>query len=186
VKRSPVLFLASLALFVAVGASSFAQSKNLAVTTSKPVVDGVVNTNEYSFSQDFGQMTVYVNRTADTLSIAVVGATKGWVALGLGSLRMDGATIFMGFVDSAGKVSFKPQAGQGHTHQDVGQDVQSTIISSAMKEAGGKTTLEIALKPASYIKTGQKEIDIIYAQGNEDSFVPRHMYRGSLAVKLAS
>jgi hypothetical protein len=185
VKRSSRLISVLLVLFVFVGAASFAQVKTLSVTTNKTVVDGVVNPNEYSVSQDFGQMSLYVNRTADALSVAVVGSTTGWVAIGLGSLRMDGSTILMGYVDAAGKVAFKPQAGQGHTHQDAGQDVQSTVISYAIKEAGGKTTLEVALKPSAYIKTGQSELDLIYAQGNEDSFTPKHMFRGAVAIKLA-
>jgi len=185
VKRFSSAFTVLLALFVTVGTVSFAQTKTVAITTNQTTVDGVVNAAEYSFSQDFGQMTVYVNRTADALYLAVVGTTKGWVAIGLGSLRMDGSTIFMGYVDSKGKVSFKPQEGQGHTHLDAGQTVESTVISSAMKEDGGKTTLEVALKPASYIKAGQTELDLIYAQGSDDSFTPRHMFRGSLALKLA-
>lgn len=184
-KRFSLISAAILVLFVIVGASSFAQAKTLAITTNKTVVDGVVNAAEYSFTQDFGQMTVYANRTADALYLAVVGNTKGWVALGLGSMRMDGSTILMGFVDASGKVQFKPQAGQGHTHKDAGQDVQSTIISYAMKLVDGKTTLEVALKPSSYIKAGQTELDVIYAQGTEASFVPRHMFRGALAIKLA-
>lgn len=184
-KRFSLLFSTILVLLFIVGASSFGQAKTLAVTTNKTVVDGVVNPDEYSFTQDFGQMTLYANRTADALYLAVVGNTKGWVAIGIGSLRMDGSTILMGFVDASGNVQFKPQAGQGHTHKDVGQDVQSTIISYAMKQVNGKTTLEVALKPSAYIKAGQTELDIIYAQGSQASFLPRHMFRGSLAIKLA-
>jgi hypothetical protein len=167
------------------GATAFGQAKNLAVTTNKTVVDGVVKPDEYSYSQDFGQLSLYVNRTADALSIGVVGVTTGWVAVGLGSLKMDGSTIFMGFVTPDGKVQFKPQAGSGHSHKDSDQSAADTVLSYALKEAGGKTTLEIALKPDAYIKAGQSSLSVIYAQGTEDSFTPRHMFRGAVSVPVA-
>jgi hypothetical protein len=179
-----VLILCSLVL-VLVGGLSFGQDKTLAVTTNATVVDGVVNPDEYSFSQDFGKLALYVNRTADALYIGAVGVTTGWVAVGLGSLRMDGSTIFMGFVGADGKVQFKTQAGKGHQHMDADTTVADTIISYAMKEAGGKTTLEIALKPTAYITQGQASLDLIWAEGAEDSFTPRHMSRGALSLTLA-
>jgi hypothetical protein len=171
----------ALALF-ATGGAVFAQS--LATTTTKPVVDGVVNTGEYSFSKDYGSLVLHVNRTADSLTVAVVGTTKGWVAFGLGSQKMDGATIFIGFVQADGKVQFKPQAGRGHVHRDTTAEVAATIVKSAMAEKDGKTTLEVELKPASYIAAGAKQLDMIYAQGSDDSFVPGHMVRGSLGLAL--
>jgi hypothetical protein len=170
---------------MALGTAAFGQSKALATTTNKTVVDGMVNPSEYSFSQDFGELSLYANRTADALYLGLVGNTTGWVSVGLGSLKMDGATIFIGFVGSDGKVQFKAQAGSGHSHKDVDGDVVATIVSYAMKQAGGKTTLEIALKPAAYIKAGQSALLVIYAEGTEKSFVPRHSFRGALSIPLA-
>ncbi len=172
-------------MLLTVGAVAFGQSETLAVTTNKPVVDGVVNPNEYSFSKDYKDLVLYVSRTADSLYVAVVGNTTGWVAFGLGSLKMDGANIFIGYVQKDGKVQFKPQAGRGHIHRDTTQEVTSSIVSYAMKEAGGKTTLEVELKPALYVKAGQATLDMIYAVGTEDSFVPGHMFRGWITLKLA-
>jgi hypothetical protein len=183
VRRSLAVLL-SFVLLTAIGAAAFSQEKSLAITTGKVSVDGVVSPGEYSFSQDFDSISVYAKRTADALYLAAVGDSTGWVALGLGSLRMDGSTIFMGFVDRNGTVQFKPQAGSGHSHRDVGAEVSATIISYAMKEANGKTTLEIALKPAAYIKAGQKDLQMIYAVGTEKSFIPRHMARGALRLTL--
>jgi len=182
--RRSLAVLCSFLLLTAVGAVAFSQAKTLAVTTGKVSVDGVVSPDEYSFSQDFDSISVHVKRTADALYLAAVGDSTGWVALGLGSLRMDGATIFMGFVGRDGKVQFKPQAGSGHSHRDVGSEVSATIISYAVKEAAGKTTMELALKPAAYIKDGQKDLQLIYAVGTEKSFIPRHMARGALSLAL--
>jgi len=176
--------LFSFLLLTAVGAMAFSQAKSLPVTTGKVTVDGVVSPAEYSFSQDFDSISVYARRTANALYLAAVGDSTGWVALGLGSLRMDGSTIFMGFVDKEGKVQFKPQAGSGHSHKDVGADVAATVVAYAIKVAGGKTTLELELKPSAYIKDGQKDLQVIYAVGTEKSFIPRHMARGALSLSL--
>lgn len=183
-RRYSTLFF-SFILFIALGTATFGQAKSLAITANKTVVDGVVNPGEYSFSQDFGDLSLYVNRTADALYLGAVGNTTGWVSVGLGSLKMDGATMFFGFVGSNGKVQFKPLVGSDHSHKDAGSDVSGTIISSAMKESGGKTTLEIALRPAAYIKAGQSSLQIIYAEGTEKSFIPHHMFRGALNLPLA-
>jgi hypothetical protein len=172
-------------LFVVLGTASFAQGKSLSITTNKITVDGVVHPGQYSFTQSFDELSLYANRTSDTLYLAVVGQTTGWVSVGLGSVRMDGATIFMGFVGSDGKVQFKAQVGAGHSHKDAGSDILATIISYAIKESGGKTTMEIALKPEAYIKSGQSSLQIIYAEGTEKSFLPRHTFRGALNLELS-
>ena len=178
-------FFFSFLLFISLGTAVFGQAKSLAITTNKTVVDGVVKPGEYRFTQDFDDLSLSVNRTADALYLAVVGSTTGWVSVGLNSLKMDGATMFMGFVGAGGKVQFKPVLGSGHSHKDAGSDVSGTIISSAVKESGGKTTLEIALRPAAYIKAGQSALQIIFAEGTEKSFIPHHMFRGSLSLPLA-
>jgi hypothetical protein len=165
-----------------VGATGFAQ--NLAVTTNKVAVDGAVTANEYGFSKEFDSLTLYVNRTKDSLSLAIVGDTSGWVSVGLGSLKMDGATIFMGYVGADGKVKFTSQMGAGHRHADAAKSVADTVSSYAIKEANGKTTMELSLNPAAYIKDGQSSLDLIYAVGEDKSFVPRHSSRGALSLKL--
>ena len=132
------IFLFSTALFISLGSGAFGQAKSLAITTNKTVVDGVVKPGEYSFTQDFDDLSLSVNRTAEALYLAVVGNTTGWVSVGLGSLKMDGATMFMGFVSAAGKVQFKPVLGSGHSHKDAGSDVSGTIISSTVKESGAR------------------------------------------------
>jgi hypothetical protein len=183
-KRSVKQTAVVLMLMVLVGITGFAQAKSLAVSANKTVVDGVVNAGEYSVTQEFGPLTLCANRTADTLNLAVVGSTSGWVAVGLGSLKMNGSTIFMGFVGTDGKAQFKPQTGQGHRHVDA-KDVADSIVSYEIKEANGKTTLEIALKAADYIKSGQSTLDLIFAVGDDKSFTPYHSYRGSVSLKVS-
>ena len=183
-RGSIVLISVSVLLFSLVGAAGFAQGGSLPVSAMKTVVDGVAHPDEYSFSQDFGPLTLSANRTADTLYLAVAGETSGWVAVGLGSLKMNGATIFMGFIDGNGKVQFKAQAGAGHAHKDAAKSVSDTVISSAITEAAGTTTLEIALKAGAYITTAQSALDLIIALGGGKSFTPYHSYRNATSLKL--
>jgi hypothetical protein len=169
-------------LLVGVGFAAFTQGK-LGTSTRKPSVDGVVQAGEYSYSQNFDQqMTLYASRTASTLYLAVVANTSGWVAIGLGQ-RMDGADIFMGFVKD-GKATFKAQVGKGHRHADAPADVSDTVESYALKQSGGKTTLEVALKADSYIKSGQSTLDLIFAKGDQGNFTQYHTYRNLTSLKL--
>ena len=183
-RRSIILISVSALLFALVGAAGFAQSGSLPVSATKTVVDGVVHPNEYSFSRVFGPLTLSANRSADTLYLAVAGKTSGWVAVGLGSVKMNGATIFMGFVDGDGKVQFKAQAGAGHSHADAAKSVSDTVISSAITEADGTMTLEIALKAGAYITSGQSALDLTFALGGDKSFTGRHSFRGATSLKL--
>ncbi len=169
-------------LLAGMGAQAFAQGK-LGKSVRKPSVDGVIQAGEYSFSQDFDQqITLYASRSGSTLYLAVVGNTTGWVAIGLGQ-RMDGADIFMGYV-KGGKVYFKPQVGSGHSHHDAPATVADTLVSYALKERGGKTTLEVALKADAYIKAGQSALDLIFAMGDLGSFSQYHTYRNLTSLAL--
>ena len=90
IARSAFISIARSALIaimlLGIAALSFSQEKALATGEQKAVVDGTIKPGEYGFTQDFGQVTLCLNRTADTLYVAVVGNTAGWVAVGLGSL----------------------------------------------------------------------------------------------------
>ena len=149
------------------------------------VVDGVVSSDEYTFTKDLGQVQLAISRSADTLWIGVVGKTTGWVAAGLGTLKMDKAAIYIGFVDSSGKVQLKPQLGAGRSHSDTADPrITGSLLSSAMKEEDGKTTLELAFTADTWID-GREALELIYAIGAQDSFSPRHIVRGALSVALA-
>jgi hypothetical protein len=182
-KRSSSRVFMIVVFMTLVASAGFAQQ--LAVSTAKPVVDGVVAEGEYTYVKAFGPVVLSASRTADTLFVAVTGDTSGWVALGLGSLKMNGATIFMGFVDDKGAVQFKPQAAAGHRHSDAEKAVAGSVVSYAMKTAGGKTTLELALKAAPYVTGGQSTLDAIFAIGQAKSFLPLHSFRGSTSITLS-
>jgi len=167
---------------VAVGAFS---QERLAVSSTKPSVDGVVQAGEYTYNHDFDhKLTLSASRTDDTLYFAVVGHTDGWVAVGLGSKKMDGSVIFMGFVDTNGKVSFRTETGKGRRHTNAPADISAFVTSYAMKQAGGTTTLEVAVKAAAFIKQGQSSLDVIFGMGDGRNFTQYHTYRGATSLAL--
>ena len=173
-----------LLMFLVLTALAAAQDRSLtlATSTSVPTVDGVVGAGEYGAVLELTRVSISMSRSADTLSIAIGATTRGWVAIGLGSNRMDGATIFMGYVGNDGKLQLKPQRGSGHTHADVTTDA---LIASAGKEANGRTTIELRLKASSFIAKDQKELIGIVATGNGDSFVSMHSFRSTWTAKLS-
>jgi hypothetical protein len=178
-----VLVLAVAVAFVAV--ASYSQEKTLAVGGAEPVVDGIVTAGEYALQNDYGSMQISLSRSADTLYVGAVGRTQGWVAVGLNSLKMDGATIFMGAVGEDGGVRFSAQTGSAHRHSEAkDESVSDSLVSYGVTEADGRTTLEIALKAGSYITDGQSSLDMIYAIGPADTFYASHIYHGSQRVAL--
>jgi len=179
-----VLTLAAV-LFAGAVTSIFTQSPALHVTSNKPIVDGVVQPGEYSYMHDFDhQLVLYASRTADTLYLAAVGKAGGWVAVGLGSKKMDGSAIFIGYVGSDGKVSFKAQLGKGKRHVDPPSDIAATVKSYAIKQQNGTTTLELAVDASYFIKPGQSALEIIFAMADERSFTAYHSYRGATSLAL--
>jgi hypothetical protein len=179
------LFLAiSIITFMLTGFIAGAQASNpgLALGTTKPTLDGVVVASEYGVAiTETNKPTIWLSKTTDTLYVAVSADTTGWVAVGFGSLKMDGALMLIGFVGSDGKAQLKLQKGAGHSHGDVESDA---LLQFAMKEQGGKTVLEAALKVSSIIGKDAKTLPMIWAIGGGDNFTSFMRARGSLTVDL--
>jgi hypothetical protein len=149
-------------------------------TTAEPRVDGAIHDKEYKLTADAPDMQLNLSWVKDTLYVGVSGQTTGWVAFGIGPGGMDGATIYIGFV-SGGKTELKVQKGSGHTHGDTRSDPP---LRYAMKEVGGKTTMEAALRASEFITAGQAELDLIIAMGSSGSFREYHKARYAAAVTL--
>jgi hypothetical protein len=128
---------------------------------SAPTVDGVVSDGEYSrsLSLDYDAVTVHYDVGADGgLTFAVSAATTGWVGIGLGSVVMDGAHIFIGYVRD-GKAVFSEQLGSGHTHAPSGPALAD---SEAVRQDAGTTTIEFHV-PAGKVPVDGGKLDIIVA-----------------------
>ncbi len=171
----------AIALLALGGLSAFAQQQiPLPLTKSDPAIDGVVAKSEYATSVQVGKMLVSVARTADVLYAAITADTTGWVGLGFGSDKMDGALIVMGFV-SGKQVQVKLQQGQGRVHVDV---ASKALLKYAGTEVGGKTTLEFSLSTAELLKSGQKQLGAICSWGATDDFLSYHGERTPLVFVL--
>ena len=147
-----------------------AQSVSLARTTTAPKLDGAMSAKEYSYTLQEPSMQLGMSWVGDTLYVAVTGQTTGWVAVGLGSPRMDGAVLYLGFV-ADGKGQMKVQQGTGHRHGDTNSDAPTQF---ALKEADGQTTMELALKADSFLALNQTRLDVILAYGSAPSFNSLH------------
>ena len=178
-------FIAALCVsaFLLAGFSAGAQAKPLVLPVAEAwvEVDGVTGATEYAATAEVGKMKLRMSRDADTVYAAFSGETTGWVAVGFGSYKMDGALMFIGFVSKDGKTQMKIQKGSGRSHGDVESDA---MIQFAMKEEGGVTTLELALKASSLIRSGATDLPMIIAMGGSDSFVAPHRARSALQAKL--
>jgi hypothetical protein len=173
-KRAFVGFL----VLVAVAAVGFAQQ--LPVTTSTVKLDGLIAGNEYSLATPLGKMTVYATRTADMLYLGISAPTTGWVALGFGSDKMDGALLFLGTVAN-GKAALSQQRGSGHTHKAM---ADTLTVDYAVSEDKGATTLEMAFKAADVVAAGQSELTILAAYGATDTITAYHTARDRVTLKL--
>jgi hypothetical protein len=179
--KEKTIFFAAV-LFVAAATLAIAQANGtLSLTTALPKVDGVLGAKEYTLTTDAAGMQLGMSLSSDTLYVALSGPTTGWVAVGLGSRRMDGATIYIGFV-GPDKDQLKVQLGAGHKHADTDA---SAPVQYSLSEANGRTTLELALKAPGFIARGQKSLDLVVAMGGADSFLSMHKARTGLTINLA-
>jgi hypothetical protein len=181
VKKTILMFSIIALLFTGFTAGAQVANPALGIGTAKPTLDGVVQASEYPVTVPTGKQTIWLSRTADTLYVAVSADTTGWVAVGFGSLKMDGALMLMGFVGADGKAQAKLQKGSGHSHGDVTSDA---LVQFAMKEQWGKTVLGAALKVSSIIGTNAKRLPMIWAFGGGNNYTSLMLARGSFTVDL--
>lgn len=179
-KQRPIPWLCLILL--AVGCTAGAQaSATLGITAAPVKVDGVFGDKEYGLVTVAAGMKLGLTRTADTLYVALSAPTAGWVAVGIGSARMDGAVMYIGYV-TGDATELKVQKGAGDRHADTDADSPREY---AMKETAGQTVLEFAVKSSAVIAKGQKTLDLLVAMGATTTFVSMHKARASVTVGLA-
>jgi hypothetical protein len=170
----PLLLLASLSL-AAEGTLTLGQTK------TAPRIDGVIGADEYAMNTDVGNMKLSLSWVGETLYVGVSGQTAGWVAVGLGSPRMNDAVMYIGAPDG-GKGQLKVQKGAGHRHADLDGEAPGSYL---LREADGQTSLELSVPAAAFIAAGQKQLDVIYAMGGAKVFAAMHKARYAAQVSLA-
>jgi hypothetical protein len=135
-----------------------------------PVADGQVQANEYSLRATYSGMVLSASLSQDgtTLYLALEAPTKGWVSIGLGSLRMDGAFMVLAY-DAEGKTVISEQTGKGHGHKP---NPSTLLTAGAVKENGASTVLEIAVGARKFISGNT--IKLLISYGNKDDLTTKH------------
>lgn len=180
-KRLTLAFLALLLLLAAGSAGAQGTPPVLLLSTGRTDADGVISPGEYSTTVTLQRAQLSLRWSEQTLCIGLVAPTAGWVAVGLGSRRMDGSVIVMGY-RKGDLAQLKIQQGSGHGHADMPSDA---MLSYAVGEKGVSTTMEVVLKAAPFITAGQTSLELIAAFGGSDSFAGLHRWRTPLTVSLA-
>lgn len=166
-------FWAVLCLSLLAGAGLSAEGAAVGISKIAPVQDGRIGEGEYSYSASFGDFSLAASLSADgaTLYLAVEAPVSGWVALGLGSTRMDGAYLVLGSA-AGGKGQVSEQLGRGHSHSQAGP---TRLLKSAVRASGGKTCLEIALPASAYVSGGK--LNLVFSASPSASLSMIHSMR---------
>jgi len=161
-----------------ISASVYAQG--LAPSALLPVADGMLGTAEYSHSALYGDMTFAASLSADgkTLYAALSAPTTGWAAVGLGSLKMDGAFMVLGYDDN-GKTAISEETGKGHGHKP---NADKRLSAGAVRETSGTTVLEFALPVAGFLDAGT--LKMLVAYGRRDNFTSIHAKYRAIELPL--
>jgi len=172
-KKSGIsIFIFGIALLVSANAQSLAPGAN------KPVADGILEPGEYAKIINGADMRLGLSVSSDgkTLYLALEAPTEGWVAIGLGSSRMNGAFMVLGF-DAKGRMTISEETGSGHSHKP---NAVKTLTAAFVKETAGKTVLEAALPAARYL--AGSSLSMILAYGQRDNL--NSIHSGYLPVNI--
>ncbi len=177
--KKAVVFAVVLGFLGFTAASAGAQG--LAPSANKPVADGVVGPKEYSMTGTYSGMTLGSSLSSDgkTVYFALEAPTTGWVAIGLGSNRMNGAFMVLAS-DAKGTTVVSEQTGRGHSHSP---NAVKKLASGAVKENKGNTVLEFSLPAAEYIKG--TSLQMLIAFGTGDDITTKHEKYASLDLPLS-
>jgi len=157
-----------------------AGAQELRPSSAAPAADGVVSPGEYSMTMDRNGMRLGLSLSADgsTLYAAIEAPTTGWVAIGLGSLKMNGAFMVLAY-DKAGEAFVSEETGAGYGHKP---NTVKRLSASAVKEAGASTTLEFAVPAAGFADA--QAVKLILAYGKKDDRSSKHSKYASVELPI--
>ncbi len=146
---------------------------------SEPTLDGILAADEYSETQLVSGITIGTSLSKDgkMLYVAVSAKTSGWVAIGLGSMRMNSSIMVMGYAEGE-KQSISFELGNGYTHATTSiKDAKAFVV-----QQGDVTTLEISVPSAPYVKNSVLQMTAAF--GPKDDFKSKHTRRGAIEFKF--
>jgi hypothetical protein len=169
-------------LACALAAAFPAFSQALAPSARKPTADGVLKADEYSYLGSYAGMRLGLSVSADgkTLYVALEAQTAGWVAVGLGSQKMEGAFLVLGF-EANGKATISEESGIGHFHKP---NAVKKLSAGVAKETAGVTVLEFALPAAGLL--GGPSLKLMIAYGAADNLMSMHTMYKPLEIPLSA
>ncbi len=152
----------------------------LAPGAVSPQADGMVGAAEYPWHATIGDMQLWLSLSTDssTLHVALRAPATGWAAVGLGSVKMNGAFMVLGY-DDKGKQAVSEQTGVMFGHKE---NKNAVLLHSAVLEKDGATILEFSLPAAGYLSSGS--LKMIVAYGKQDNFTSRHAKYAAAEVPL--
>lgn len=174
-------FFTPASLFLMAAAALPAQSlPPLRPSSAAPVADGNLGANEYSWYAPLKDMRLALSLSADSsvLYVGLEAPTSGWVAVGLGTLKMNGSFMVLGYDDS-GKQAVSEQTGTLFGHRE---NKARKLSGSAVREQNKVTTLEFFLPAAEYVSL--PSLKLIVAYGRPDNFTSKHVVNAAIEVPL--
>jgi hypothetical protein len=157
-----------------------AGQNQLVVTKTDATIDGLVSREEYSLVIELPRAVLYLNRTEQNLSIALHSQLDGWIAVGLGSQKMNKAMIYIGYVDG-GREVFAGQLGRGHGHRDA------EVVEPGeyrLREDQSGTVLELKFPVSAMLPAEATSFSMIVACGKRDNLNSYHSLRRGLEILL--
>ena len=148
--------------------------------TGSPVIDGAMAKGEYGWMQSVGKFWLGATLSKDgkTLTIGLAAQTKGWISVGLGSTKMNGAYMLIAYDN--GKQNFSEQIGKGHGHSAA---PGTKVTASAVKTVNGMTYLEFSIPAEEYVKGGK--LDLILGASNTADFVSWHPLAQGIEIPVS-
>lgn len=162
-------------------------------------LDGTISPGEYDHKASFsgGAFELHWRVTGDTIHLAMVGRTAGWVAIGLEPTQMmNDADVIAGWVDSRGRPGVLDCYSTG-TYGPHPPDTSfsppgtSDILVYGGSESAGTTTIELT----RLLSTGDRydhaippngTLSFIWALGPGDDFNFQHLSRGYGTINLTT
>jgi uncharacterized membrane protein YozB (DUF420 family) len=162
-------------------------------------LDGAISPGEYDHKASFsgGDFELHWKVSGDTIHLAMVGRTTGWVSIGLEPTQMmKDADMIAGWVDSRGKAGILDcySTGPNGPHPpdtSFSPPGTSDILLYGGSESAGTTTIEFT----RLLRTGDRydhdipangTLSFIWALGSGDDFNFQHLSRGYGTINLTT
>jgi hypothetical protein len=158
---------------------------------SKPIIDGVINEDEYDDQYVIEEVEIYIENDDDYIYIGLIGPGSGWVAIGFSPVEVHlGADFIFGAVIYGDTFVSDQYGSEQYKHQmDVSLGGSDDIIEYAGTENSG-TVIEIKRRMNSedsydiLLESGKVYSIMIAYHQTDDDFEVRHTERFQLVISL--